>query len=219
MESKQRTRLVYESLAGFYNTFRSRNGFGRIRRLLSLEDGMSLLDCGTGPGKYAYLLAKTHPDVVVFGMDICENFLRIARRRVEAKGISNLLLLGGDAESLPFSDGTFDRILCAGVLLLLQEKENAVCEMYRVLKKGGLLVVVEPKKAFLPWRAIFYALVLPAVMKLASFKEPSVAKAKREDYGGRKFSPDELRALLSSAPFASVDVQVRATQMFAVCRK
>lgn len=219
MESKQRTRLVYETLAGFYNAFRSRNGFGRIRRLLSLKDGMSLLDCGTGPGKHAYLLAKTHPNTVIFGMDICENFLRIARRRVEAKGVSNLVLVGGDAESLPFADETFDRILCSGVLLLLQDKKSAVCEMHRVLKKGGLLVVVEPKKGFLPWRAFFYALVLPAVMKFASFKEPSVAKAKREDYGGRKFSPDELKELLTSAPFASVDVQVRATQMFAVCRK
>jgi len=219
MQGKERTRLVYENLAWFYNMFRSRNGFAKIRRILSLEDGMSLLDCGTGPGKYAYAIANTHPGVVVFGLDLCENFLRIARRKAETKEVDNLLFLGGDAESLPFSDETFDRILCAGVLLLLQDRGSAVSEMYRVLKKGGLLLVVEPRKLFLPWRELYYALVLPVAMKLVSLKEPSIAKAKREDYGGRKFYPEELSALLGSVPFASVDMEVKATQMYAVCRK
>ena len=219
MQSKEQTRLVYENLARFYSIFRSRNGFAKIRRLLSLEDGMSLLDCGTGPGKYAYGLANAHPGVVVFGLDLCENFLRIVKRKAEAKGVDNLLLFGGDAECLPFGDGTFDRILCVQVLLLLQDKKSAVSEMYRVLKKGGLLLVVETRRRFLPWRELYYAFVLPVAMKLASLREPSMAKAKREDYGGRNFYHEELNALLGSVPFASVDIDVKATQMYAVCRK
>ena len=219
MQSKERTRLVYENIARFYGAFRSRNGLGRILRYLDVEENMLLLDCGTGPGKHAESIARQHPGMTVIGLDITENFLRIAKRRVEKKQMTNLLLLRGDAEHLPFEAETFDRIMCVEVLLLLQDKKRTAAEFYRILKKGGILLVVEPSRRFLPWREFFYAAIFPLAARIIRTRTPETAKCRKEDYAGRKFRPEELEKLLKEAPFASVEVHTKLTHMYAVCRK
>lgn len=211
--------MVYEYVAGFYNAFRSRNGFGRILRYLDMEENMLLLDCGTGPGKYAESIAHCYPEATILGLDIAENFLHIARRRAKKKETKNLLLIRGDMERLPFRAETSYRIMCVEALLLLQDKKRAVTEFYRVLKKGGILLVVEPRKRFLPWREVYYALIFPLVVHLLSIKNPGMMKFRKEDYGGRKFHPEELKELLKEAPFTSVEVHTRPIHMYAVCRK
>jgi len=65
----------------------------------------------------------------------------------------------------------------------------------------------------------FYAAIFPLVTRITSVKSPGTAKFRKEDYGGRKFHPEELEKLLKEAPFASVKVHTKLTHMYAVCKK
>jgi len=97
-----------------------------------------LLDAGCGSGKYALPLRMRGFDVVA--LDVSLDALKTAKKRSAGRKL-DIGLLAGNVYQLPFSDSSFDVIWCYGVLqhLLLKERELAVCEFWRVLRKGGLL--------------------------------------------------------------------------------
>lgn len=97
-----------------------------------------LLDAGCGSGKYALPLRMRGFDVVA--LDVSLDALKTAEKRSAGRKL-DIGLLAGNAYQLPFSDGSFDVIWCYGVLqhLLSKERELAVLEFWRVLRKGGLL--------------------------------------------------------------------------------
>ncbi len=97
-----------------------------------------LLDAGCGSGKYALPLRMRGFDVVA--LDVSLDALKTAKKRSAGRKL-DIGLLAGNVYQLPFSDSSFDVIWCYGVLqhLLSKERELAVLEFWRVLRKGGLL--------------------------------------------------------------------------------
>ncbi len=97
-----------------------------------------LLDAGCGSGKYAIPLRMRGFDVV--GVDVSIDALRIAGERSTGRkmGIS---LLAANVYEMPFQDGSFDVVWCYGVLqhLLLNERELAIRDFFRILRRGGML--------------------------------------------------------------------------------
>jgi SAM-dependent methyltransferase len=74
----------------------------------------------------------------VVGVDLSLTALEFARQR------NMKLLTSGDVEALPFASGTFDAVLSCDVLEHVEHDLTALCEMYRVTKRGGILVVTAP---------------------------------------------------------------------------
>ncbi|MFL5320315.1 MAG: class I SAM-dependent methyltransferase [Myxococcaceae bacterium] len=110
-----------------------------IRRL-NLKGGELVLDLGCGPGDGMRQVGAQGAKAV--GLDYSEGMLTQAKGRVVVQG----RLARGDAGRLPFRDGAFDRIVCTNSFHHYPERLSSLKEMRRVLKKGGQLVLVDPRK-------------------------------------------------------------------------
>jgi ubiquinone/menaquinone biosynthesis C-methylase UbiE len=108
--------------------------------LLGPAADKTLLDVGCGDGELASELARR--GAIVTGLDADPTMIAAARRRTEIEG-TQLHLVDGQAERLPFDDAVFDRVVAVTVLCFVRDAERAVAEMARVLKPGGLLVIGE----------------------------------------------------------------------------
>lgn len=82
------------------------------------------------------------PDVRLAAIDLSSEMLEIARRRAEGLGRS-VDIREGDAHDLPFTDGSFDSVVCTLSLCNIPDVDRAVSEMKRVLKPGGRLILVD----------------------------------------------------------------------------
>jgi ubiquinone/menaquinone biosynthesis C-methylase UbiE len=102
---------------------------------------MDLLDCGSGPGSITADLARLVAPGQVVGIDIGEEEVERARAYAAEKGSTNVTFRVGDVYALPFADSTFDAVFSNALLDHLRAPQQAIAEMYRVLKPGGVLGV------------------------------------------------------------------------------
>ena len=103
-----------------------------------LQPGMSLLDCGSGPGTITIGLAEAVAPGTVVGIDIDAQRIDEARRLAAERGIFNVRFDHGDIHELPFEDESFDAVYAHAVLMHLRDPIRAVREVWRVLKPGGV---------------------------------------------------------------------------------
>ena len=99
-----------------------------------------MLDVGCGEGRHIFGVMQDYPNMKCVGLDMDEESLIKAEEGYEYfKTISNTEtdFLKGSAYELPFEDNTFDLIVCSEVLEHLHEYNDAIKEIYRVLKPGG----------------------------------------------------------------------------------
>jgi SAM-dependent methyltransferase len=121
----------------------------RSLALLALQPGEHVLEVGCGTGVFLPALARAvAPNGEVIGVDHADTFLTEARKRVDAAGFGDRVTLQvADALALPFPDASFDAAHVERVLMHLQDPEEALRELRRVLKPGGRVVVAEPDSA------------------------------------------------------------------------
>lgn len=112
----------------------------KIVLLFNIQKGEMVLDVGSGTGGIIpYVLKEIGHDGFIYGIDYAEEMINIAKKkfinekRVEFKVCS--------VESLPFEAEYFDRIICFGVFPHIENKEIALKEMNRVLKKDCSLII------------------------------------------------------------------------------
>ena len=106
-----------------------------------LEPGMRVLDCGCGPGGITLGLTSLVPQGCVVGVDIEAGQLEIGRQHASERALNNVEFRHASIYELPFDDSTFDATLAHAVLYHLGEPMNALRELRRVLKPGGLIGV------------------------------------------------------------------------------
>lgn len=104
-----------------------------------LENTETVLDAGTGTGRFAIFLAKMGKRVVAF--DQSAEMLEVGRKKSEEQGVSDMIeFVQGDIESLPFGDKRFDAIVSIHVLVHFESDEKIISEFGRVIKPGGTIV-------------------------------------------------------------------------------
>ncbi len=107
-------------------------------KLLELADFSDkiVLDVGSGTGRLAFTAAKFAKRV--YASEPCDMLREYLRDRIKREGITNMVVLDGTVEQIPFEDSTFDIVMCAHVLG--DDFENEVKELERVVKNGGFIL-------------------------------------------------------------------------------
>lgn len=111
--------------------------------LLELEEGMSVLEAGSGLGEDALLMAElVSPGGKVLGVDSSAHMIKTAREKI-LDGQGNVEFHLGDICNLDFPDSTFDRCRVDRTLQHIEHPEKALMEMYRMLKPGGIMLAFD----------------------------------------------------------------------------
>ena len=117
-------------------------GCGNPTALAELRTGETVLDLGSGGGLDVFLSAKrVGPTGRVFGLDMTDEMLALARENQREAGVSNVEFLKGEIESIPLPDASVDVIISNCVINLSADKNRVLAEAFRVLRPGGRLAV------------------------------------------------------------------------------
>ena len=123
-----------ESFAGVANPF----------SLGPLAPGEHVLDLGCGAGTDTLVAAQMiGPEGKVTGIDMTPEMLAKARASVGEMALENVEIVQGEAESLPFHDGSFDVVISNGVIDLIPDKDAVFSELHRVLRPGGRIQIAD----------------------------------------------------------------------------
>ena len=150
---------VFDSVAGKYDLMNDVMSLGihRIWKKITLaqtglKKGQRALDVAGGTGDLTVGMAKqVGPGGEVVMADINAAMLEQGRRRLIDRGIAgNVRFVQANAEDLPFEDNSFDCITIAFGLRNVTHQDRALASMYRVLKPGGRLLILEFSKPVMP---------------------------------------------------------------------
>ncbi|MEJ2632887.1 MAG: bifunctional demethylmenaquinone methyltransferase/2-methoxy-6-polyprenyl-1,4-benzoquinol methylase UbiE [Acidihalobacter sp.] len=186
---------VFHSVADRYDVMNDLMSFGihRLWKRYAIElagvcKGQCVLDLAGGTGDLAGRFARmVGPGGEVVLADINASMLRRGRERMLDQGLAgNLRFAQVNAECLPFPDNHFDLITIAFGLRNVTDKDAALSSMYRVLKPGGRLLVLEFSKPVLPG--------LKPVYDLYSFSAlPLMGKLITGDAGSYRYLAESIR--------------------------
>lgn len=110
---------------------------------IAYPSGSSVLEAGCGVGAQTVVLAKNSSESEITSVDISEESLNHAESLIRSEGISNVNFQQADLMNLPFPENSFDHVFVCFVLEHLQNPEQALQNLKRVLKRGGSITVIE----------------------------------------------------------------------------
>lgn len=145
----------------------------RVVRIVRRCRPLRILDVATGTGDLAIEMARRISGVRVLGVDLSEQMLAVARRKVAARGLDGRVLLDvGDAEHLAVSDHAVDVATVAFGVRNFSDLDTGLRELFRTIKPGGKVVILEfsrPRNALFRLLYEFYTYkILPRVGGLVS---------------------------------------------------
>lgn len=143
--------------------------------MLATRKPKTILDVATGTGDFAIACAALQPEKII-GIDISEGMMQVGREKLKQKELCSLITLkAGNAETTAFPDSTFDAIVVGFGVRNFENLEKGLSNLYRILKPGGQLIVLEfsyPRNPIVKAGYSFYfTYITPLVGRLLS-KDP-----------------------------------------------
>src|SRR6185503_17274281 len=138
----------------------------RIARAIShmnIAEGETVLDLGIGTGASLPFYPQQGR---VIGVDLSSGMLREARKKIEARGMSNARVFQADAMKLPFADDTFDHVFISHVISVVSDPYRLVMEAQRVARPGARIVIVNHFQSTNRFLALIESWLCPLCTKL-----------------------------------------------------
>ena len=201
---KEQVAEMFDNIAGnydFLNHFLSvgidKSWRKKAIKLLKEDSPKQMLDIATGTGDFAIEALAINPDKIT-GVDISRQMLEVGKVKMKKKGVDNIIHLQyGDSENLPFDDNTFDAITVSFGVRNFENLEAGLSDMYRVLKPGGKVVIIEfSKPENFPIKQLynFYFMnILPVIGKIVS-----------KDHRAYTYLPESVNAFPYGEKFISI---------------
>lgn len=225
MAKKEGVRKLFDKIAPDYdrlNHILSLNidkGWRRkaVRQIADENRALKVLDVACGTADFTIEIArKVSSGSTVTGVDISEGMMAVGKEKIKKAGVSAELYVA-DCEALPYEDNTFDRVSVGFGVRNFEHLDVGLKEMFRVLKPGGRLVILElsvPSDPVIRWfYKLYFLKILPAIGGLVS-----------GDRGAYEYlpasvlrfpSPEKFIQMLKSAGFDAVE---HTPFTFGICR-
>lgn len=182
-ESKKgQVTTMFDKIAPYYDFLNRLLSAGidtiwRKKAIAKIDSDVSeVLDIATGTADLAFEIVKQHPKTKVTGVDVSNEMLEVGRKKVIKRNKSESITLDlGDSENLQYDTNRFDAITAAFGVRNFENLEKGLAEMYRVLKPGGQMVILEfSRPKIFPFKQLYntyFKYVLPVIGKITS-KDP-----------------------------------------------
>lgn len=156
---KDLNKAVFDRQAGTYDM----KGWGRftipllahVRSAVQGKDTGSILDVGCGTGVFLKAVAEDRW-AGISGVDLSYEMIKLASERLGARADLRV----GDAENLPWPEAAFDVVTCSSSLHHYPQPQKALCEMKRVLRPGGRLILADVWMP-VPLRQVMNSVIIP----------------------------------------------------------
>lgn len=175
MAKKENIKKLFDNIASDYdrlNHILSLNidkGWRKkaVKETIDCAETMQVLDVACGTGDFTIEIArKAAPGSKITGIDLSEGMMSIGREKIASADVDATLEYG-DCEALTYADNSFDRITVGFGVRNFEHLELGLREIYRVLKKGGKLVILElsiPSNSLIRWcYKLYFLKILPAI--------------------------------------------------------
>ena len=177
MEEKQHIGQLFDRIAGTYDGLNhglslNIDRLWRRKTVAQMVPAKHVLDVAIGTADLTIEMFRQGKAEQVTGLDLSDQMMAIGKEKVTKCQISNVRFLHGNAQKMPFEDAAFDAVTCAFGCRNFSNLDEGLQEMYRVLKPGGQVTILEfsyPTNRFV--RAcydIYFTRVLPFIGRLVS---------------------------------------------------
>jgi len=176
---KEQVTEMFDTISGNYDGLNRVISFGvdvkwrkKVVKIVTDSKPSRVLDVATGTGDLAINLAKTGASEII-GLDISAGMLAVGKDKIKAKKLDQIIsMVKGDGESLPYEENYFDAITVAFGVRNFEYLEQGLSEIYRVLKPGGIFVVLETsvptKTPYKQGYKLYTSSILPLIGKIFS---------------------------------------------------
>ena len=215
LNKKQQVEQMFDNISSNYDGLNRVISLGtdvkwrkKVLKMVQAKKPESILDIATGTGDLAISFAMHTATPKIVGLDLSNGLLEVARKKVASTEIEKKIsFIQGDSENLPFEDNSFDVITVSFGIRNFETLEIGLSEIKRVLKKGGLFIILETsvptKFPFKQGYKVYSKNILPLIGKL--FSKDKVAYSYLSESASVFPHGEALNNILKKIGFIQVD--------------
>jgi len=204
---KKQVTKMFDNIASSYDFLNHTLSLGmdNIWRKIAIKklsnNPYKILDIATGTGDFAISAAK-YTNAEIIGIDISQGMLDVGVKKITKKGLTDRIQLQlADSENLPFQDNIYDAITAGFGVRNFEDLNKGLSEMYRTLKSGGIVAILEPSApTHFPLKQ-FYNLYFHNIL-------PFIGGVISKDKNAYTYLPDSVSAFPSGNDFLTELVKV-----------
>ncbi|MFZ4462572.1 MAG: bifunctional demethylmenaquinone methyltransferase/2-methoxy-6-polyprenyl-1,4-benzoquinol methylase UbiE [Bacteroidales bacterium] len=198
---KENVRQMFNNIASSYDFLNHFLSLGidnlwrkRLVKLILAKNPATVLDVATGTADLAIAVSK-RSKAKITGIDIAEDMVAIGQKKISARGLTEQIQLKvADSEKIPFSDFSYEAAIVSFGVRNFENLDKGLSEMNRVLKRGGMIAVLEfSRPKHFPVRNLY----------MFYFKQilPRIGRVVSGDKGAYTYLPDSVSQFPDGADF------------------